>query len=124
MSIQSDIITALAGVADDKVYPAGEVPDDTEPPFVAYRRTLLEPVMTLQGYAGVSKSTFIFECWGQKTDSVSAKQASLTLADEVIAAIDADTTIRTKYREPVSGEEYEPDVLELMEPVQYSFFHA
>lgn len=123
MSIQADIVTALSGVADDKVYPAGEVPDDTEPPFVAYRRTLLDPVMTLQGYAGTSKSVFIFECWGQKTASVSAKQSSLTLADEVIDAIDA-SSILTKYREPVSGEEYEPEVLELMEPVQYAFWHT
>lgn len=124
MSIESDVVTALATVAGGNVFPVGEVAEGTLPPLVAYRCVRRNPIMTLQGYAGITQSIFVFECWGKKTDSKTAKQASLDLAADVVAALDAAVGISNKYREPVAGEEYDADVLELMEPVQYSLWHA
>lgn len=124
MSIESDLVTALAGVASGNVFPVGEVAEGTLPPFVAYRCAKRIPVQTLEGVTVIVQSIFIFECWGVKTSSKSAKKASLDLAADVIAALDADVTIANKFREPVSGEEYDDQVLELMEPVQYSLWHT
>lgn len=124
MSIESDIITATETVASGRVYPVGEVPEDAPLPLVTYRRSLHEPVMTLGGYEGTTHSVFVFECWGEKTDSASAKQSALTLATALIAAIEAAVPIVNKYREPVQGEDFEPATLEVMEPVQYSMWHV
>ena len=124
MSIQSDIITALAAVAGGRVYPTGEVPEDAPLPLVTYRRILHAPIMTLTGYEGTTNSVFVFECWGETTGTTSAKQVALDTAAAVVAAIDAAAGLTRKYRTDVSGEDYDAETLETMEPVQYSFWHA
>lgn len=124
MSIQSDIVTALAAVAGGRVYPTGEVPEKAPLPLVTFRRTLHAPIMTLGGYEGTTNSVFVFECWGETTAIVSAKQSSLDLATAVIAAIEAAAGLVNKYRIDVSGEDFDPETLETMEPVGYSFWHA
>jgi hypothetical protein len=123
VTIESEIVFALDAVADGNVYPAGEVDESIEPPFVAYFCARREPTSTLEGVVVITKSTFIFECWGKKTDATTAKQASLDLAAEVQAALDA-STIQNRVRETVVGEEYDDAVLALMEPVQYAFWHS
>ena len=123
MSIHSDIVTALAAIAGGRVYPDA-APENLAPPLVIYRRVGYEPLMTLQGYANLAKSTFVFECWAAPTATVTAKAAALTLAGQVQAAIDAASGLASKWREPVSGDEYDIETLELMEPVQYSFWHS
>jgi hypothetical protein len=117
MTIQTDIITALASVASGKVYPEA-APEDVAVPLVIYRRIAHEPLMTLQGYSGSTRSSFVFECWA------TTKQGALTLAASVITAIDAASPLTTKYRENVSGEDYESQYDQFVEPVQYSFWHA
>lgn len=124
MSIQSDIVTALASVVGGRVYPAGEVPEKVPLPLVTFRRTLHAPIMTLTGYEGTTNSVFVFECWGETTATASAKQAALTTAAAVIAAIDGAAGLPLKYRTEVTGEDYDPETLETMEPVSYSFWHA
>lgn len=124
MSIQSDIYTALAAVAGGRVFPAGEVPEGVPLPLVTYRRTLHAPIMTLGGYEGTTNSIFVFECWGETTATASAKQSALDVAAAVIAAIEAAAGLVRKYRTDVSGEDYDPETLETMEPVSYSFWHA
>ena len=123
MTIHSDIVTALAGVASGKVYPDA-APEGVEPPLVLYRRVSYDPLMTLQGYAGLAQSTFLFECWGKPTTLITAKASALALAASVQAAIDASTVLTSRFRVPVTGEEYDVNTMELMEPVQYSFWHA
>jgi len=123
MTIHSDIVTALAGVASGQVYPDA-APENVEPPLVIYRRLAYDPLMTLQGYAGQARSTFLFECWGKPTSSITAKASALALAASVQSAIDGAAGLTIKYREPVSGDQYEVETLELMEPVQYSFWHS
>lgn len=123
MSIESDIVTALSGV---QMYPVGEIPEDAMPPLVAYRRTLRETVNAMEGPYGLVHSEFTFECWGEKTDSVSAKAASLTLAAQVRSQMEASATLKANYRFeiPTPGDLYEAEVLEIMEPVSYSFHHT
>ncbi len=117
MSIQSDVITALAGVASDRVYPEA-APQDAVLPIVIYKRAHFEPLMTLTGYAGTTKSTFVFECWG------TTKAEALSIADSVTAAIDAAAGITIKFREPIGGENYESQSDQYVEPVSYSFWHS
>lgn len=117
MSIQSDIVTALAGVAGGRVYPQA-APQDAALPFVVYRRVAYEPVNLLGGRADNARSTFTFECWGATLD------AALTTAAAVVAAIEAAAALATRYRVDAPGDEYEPAVDVFMEAVGYSFWHA
>ncbi len=80
--------------------------------------------MTLQGPTGEGNSVFVFECWGAKSFTTTAKATALSLARDVRNAIDGANTLPTSFRLPHSGEEFEPELLEIMEPVQYSFWHA
>lgn len=126
MTIESDIVTACAGIT--KFYPAGEVPENTEPPLVTYRRTFYEsPQLLGGGGCGLAHSEFTFECWGAKTEGVtSAKSASITLATSLRSALDASATLTAASRFEISnsGDKFEPELLEVMEPVFYSFWHA
>jgi len=116
VSIQSEIITALASVAGARVYP-DLAPQDAALPLVIYKRTAYEPLMKLDGYASLTKSTFMFECWA------TTKAGSLTLAGQVQTAIEA-SVIAVKFREPSTGDEYEVQVDQFVEPIAYSFWHA
>lgn len=114
MSLQSEIITALDGIASGKVYPQA-APADVDVPFVIYRVSSKTPVNLLSGDAGIENSTVIFECYGDKyTDS-------LTLAGEVRTAIEASDL--TQYRVSSPGEDYIEPVDEFMEPVFYGFWY-
>lgn len=122
MSIQADIMTALANVADGRVYPES-APEGMDPPYVIMRRIVYDPIMTLNGRAAVAKSTYIFECWGQKSKESTAKAASLATALDVRAAIEASATGLQPFFEAVSGEDFVPQTLEMMEPLTVSFWH-
>ncbi len=120
MTIYSDIVTALSAVAGGRVYPADDVPEGTgaAQSYVVFRNLAMEPLMTLQGYGGMTRSTFAFECWAPK------KAAAIQLASDVRAAIDAASAVPLKYREPCAPDEYQPLSDQFMELVQYSFWHA
>lgn len=124
MSIDTTIVTALAAVASGKVYPATGVPQGTVPPFVVYRRVARRELNTLMGVTGDVNSEYVFECWGKRTASANAKATSEALASDVRAAIEASAALTPKYPIDVSAEEYEPETLELMEPVSYGFWHT
>jgi len=125
VSIHSDIIEALeySDVASGNVFPDA-APETAVPPLVIYRRTVYEPIMTLQGPEGTIRSEFVFECWGTKSVSETAKASALALAASVRAAIESSADLWSKYEVPASGEMFEPATLEMMEPVIYSFWHA
>lgn len=124
MTIASDIVTALDGVALDtysnaKVFPQA-APEDVDLPLVIFKRLKYEPENTTQGYAGIARSTFVFECWGKTQD------AADDLAEAVNAAITADSTLQAQAAVMVDaeGEDYEPATDEYVTPVYWSFWHA
>lgn len=120
MSVHGDVcsVLVLANVAGGNVYPEFLPEEADVADYVIVRRVSLEPVNTLQGYGGITKSTMIMECWARD-----GKAAALAIADAVYAAIDASTALPIKIREPISGEQFEPAVMEVMEPVQYGIWH-
>ncbi len=119
MSIQSDIITALSGVAGDRIYPEA-APQDITLPMVIYVRNKRDPLMTLLGATGDVNSDVIFECYAK------SKAEALVLADDVRSAIDAakTSTLQIQYEMPVTTENYTPETMEYMEPVGFSFWHT
>lgn len=125
MTIQSDIATATAAVVSGRVYQEGEVPERTAYPLVTFRRTLENPIMTLEGYSGITISEFTFECWGDETNSATAKALAITTAAALTAAIEAaqTTVLPSQWRLPVSGEDYDPATLQIMQPVAFGFAH-
>jgi hypothetical protein len=124
MSIDTDIATALATVANGKCWP-DIAPEGSTPPFVVFRRRLFERVQVLQGAEGLQHSEYVFECVGKKTDTRRAKEDARVLAASVRSAIEAckTTTLRDQYEVPADGDEYEPEAMEVMEPVAFSFWH-
>jgi hypothetical protein len=124
VSILSSIKTALdvSGVTSivgaDGVY-SDAIPQDKTLPAVVLKRTLFDPVMTLQGPEGTANSVYVFECWA------STKSGAIALAGALGTAIEAAAGLSTKYRLPYDGDEqYEPTLDQFCEPVQYSFWHS
>lgn len=124
MSIESDIVTALASIASGRVYPSA--PPESAPvlPLVVFKRTAYRPLIKLTGPEGTANSEFTFECWGKQTASVTAKQSALTLASQVRTAIEAAAGLVNKYEIQPDAEKFDPEMLETMEPVSYSFWHS
>lgn len=129
MSIQSEIISALAGVAGDRVFP-DSTPESVPAPMVVVKRIGFEPLNVLTGTTGLAKSTFLFTCWGSRLDEPRKKGAK-TIALETAAAVrlavyggTSGSPFSTFFEEAVSGEDFEPETLEVMEPVSFSFWHS
>ncbi len=116
MSIETSIIEALAGIASNHVYPDA-APQDTPLPLVTYKTIDREPLNTLQGYAGITRSIIRFDCWAK------TKAEALSLAASVVAAIHAYAGIQNKYQESPGASDYEPAVDQFVEPVQFTFWH-
>lgn len=121
MSIQADITTALtagSGVASKQIA-TDAVPQDWRAPYVMFKRTHHEQVMTLLGPEGTENSIFDFVCVS------TTKQGAIDLAAATVTAIEAATALANKYRVPVSGQQdYETNDDEFIETVSYSFWHA
>lgn len=119
MSIHTDIVTALEGVVDDRVF-VEAAPQDIVLPMVIFLRRNRDPLQTLLGSTGDVNSEFVFECYAK------TKLEALDVADDVRAAIVAakDTVLPVQYELPVSSEDYEPEVMEYMEPVSFGFWHS
>lgn len=117
--IQGQVITVLklANVAAGKVFPTFEDVDETTTDYVIVRRPNNEPIMTMLGREGLIHSTFVFECWS------TSKASAMTIAAAVDAAIDADTTLPYSFPESPSGEDFAPEVMQVMEPRQFSIWH-
>jgi len=115
MSLQSDIVTALAAVASGKVYPQF-VPADVDPPFVVYRIINKDPLQTLSSGTVLINSQVEFDCFSE------TYSGALTLAAAVKAAVVASGL--TYYESTSPGENYEPEVDIFMEPIFYGFWHT
>lgn len=115
MSFQSDLVTALAGVAGGRVFP--NVADEGTPyPLVNYRILNKSPITTIDGKVHAIDYQVVFECWATNNDS------ALTTAEAVRTAIRASTLNYTPIEEP--GPDYEPQTDSHMEPVYYEFMHV
>lgn len=96
---------------------ANAVPEKTPMPYVVYRKLSTEPLMTLSGYAGMTKSVFVFDSWGETYAD------AMSTADAVRTAIEAAAGITIKFREPGDPDDYEPAIDSFVEPSLYSFWH-
>lgn len=113
MSLQSDIVTALAAVASGRVYPQ-IAPEGAAYPLVNYRIINKEPIVTIHGTVEATEYQVVFECWGATYSS------ALSTADAVRAAIVASSALDHSYI-PEPGEEYDVAGDSFMEPVYFSF---
>lgn len=118
MSLQSDIVTALAGIAGNRVYPDA-APADTDLPLVIYRVINKRPEAKLDSTVDLNNSIVAFESYAEDY------QGALTLAGQVDAAIQAITPTGTLmyYPEAAPGEDYIIPTDDYMEPVFYGFWH-
>jgi hypothetical protein len=119
MSLQSDLVTALAGVAGGQVYPDA-VPADIDKPYVVYRVKNESPLSRLNGTVDLIKFSVDFLCFENTYNE------SLTLAGAVRAAINAITPTATFMFFPTtsSGEDYVVPVDDYMVPVSFGFWHT
>lgn len=115
MSLQSDLITALAGVASGRVYPQ-IAPEGSAYPLVNYKVQNKQPVASIGGTTHATQSDVVFECWGNTYAS------ALATANAVRAAIEASTLTWYPIAEP--GDEYDATADSYMEPVYYGFMHT
>jgi hypothetical protein len=115
MSLQTDIVTALADVASGQIYPQFATAD-IDLPFVIYRILNKSPLGTLSDGTVEVNTIVEFDCYA---DSYSE---ALTLAESVKAAIGLSGL--TFYESTAPGESYEQDVDVFMEPVFFGFWHT
>lgn len=113
MSLQTDIMTALASLGTDKVWPQA-VPEDIDMPFVVYRVLNKRPETTLNDSEDAVNSVVVFESYADDY------QSALTLSGSVETAIQASSM--TYYRDVSPGEDYIPLIDGYMEPVFFGFW--
>lgn len=116
MTIEEDVITAMAAVASGRVYP-NEAPADAAYPLVIVRIIDAQPLMTLLGYAGHTKSVIDFESWAD------TRAAAVTTRLAVQAAIDAAFPTLGGVRESPDESGHDPEHEKFLEPCRYSFWH-
>lgn len=114
MSFQSDLYTALSGVAGGRVYPQ-TAPQETPLPLVVWRILNKTPNLRLGGPDGLTQYAVEFQCWAD--DHVEA----LDLADQVAVALGASAL--THYPDSSPGEDFEPAIDAFVEPVYFGFWH-
>ena len=115
MSLQSDIVTALAAVASGRVYPQ-IAPEGATYPLVNYRVINKTPLLSASNVTLATQYQVVFECWGATYAS------ALSTAAAVRSAIAATALNFYAIDEP--GEEYEAAADSFMEPVYFGFLHA
>lgn len=116
MSVHSDIATALSSVAGGRVYWELAPQEDAGDEYVVIREVGHLRETTLNGYAGLTLHTFMFDCW-----SVRDKLAALTVAGQVEAAME---TLTLAYPEEVGADDFITDPMELMVARKYSIWHV
>ena len=115
MSLQSDLVTALAGVASGRVYPQ-VAPADAALPFVIYRVLDKTPEDTMNHTGTLINTILAFESYADDY------LESLTVSASVVSAISSSGLDYYKTTSP--GENYEVLTDDYMEPVFYGFWHT
>ena len=119
MSVHGDLCQVLndAAVAPGGAHPEFLDQDSQATEYVIVRRVSTDPQMMLGGYSGITHDVFVFECWS------TSKARAIAITDNVVAAVEAQTTYPMRQREqPSANEDFTPDVMEVMEPVQFSIW--
>ena len=114
MSLQTDIMTALAGIGADKVWPEA-VPEDIDTPFVVYRIMSQDPEVTLDDSLDLNRYAVAFECYADDY------QGALTLAGQVATAMSASTLVQ--YKDTSPGDDYIPLLDGYMAPLFFGIWH-
>ena len=112
MSLETDVVAALSGVASGRVYPI-VAPEKAPKPFVVYKARSL-PISDLSGAILAHTLDVTFECWGETNAS------ALTTAGAVQAAIVASALHAIPTEAPEDG--YDPEVDEYVRPVSFQFW--
>lgn len=115
MSIQTDIMAALATLGPNKVWPQA-VPEEIAPPFVVYRALSKEPVGSLDNSQMLARFIVAFECYADDF------AGALSLAAQVDTLMMASGM--NVYRETMPGEDYIPLTDGFMEPVFVGIWHT
>lgn len=111
-------VLKLANVAAGKVFPTFDDVDDQSTEYVIVTRSTYEPIGTLIAQTGMIRSVMVMQCWARQ------KARAMEIAKDAANAMEADNTLPIKVQEqPADSEDFTPDVMELMEPVQYSIWH-
>lgn len=112
MSLESDVVTALAGVAGGRVYPLA-APEKAAKPFVVYKPQA-NPLVLLNGSIAAHRTLMVFECWGETFAS------AMSTAAAVQSALAASSLRGVAVDPPEDG--YDPQVDEYVRPVAYNFW--
>jgi hypothetical protein len=112
MSVESDLVTALAAVAGGRVYPLA-APEKAAKPLVIYKPQA-NPLVLLNGSIAAQRTLVVFECWGESFAS------AMSTATAVQAAIAASALRGVAVEAPEDG--YDPQVDEYVRPVAYQFW--
>jgi len=115
MGIQAEIVTALASVAGGRVYPQ-VAPQSAAKPFVVYRMTGSDPLMTIDSVVHITRYSFVFDCWA------GTAQSALDIAASLRTALEIDSLKWVRDPAPENG--YSPESDEYVESVAYSFWQV
>lgn len=123
MSIESDIVAALAadatfnGLVGSRVY-ADWAPQDVATPYVVFFCLANTPVGSLAGDSGQDNPLWQFSCWGDTVDA--ANQVAAALVAAMAAATASGAAFRAVRRNgPYSGP-VEPEVRMFHRIVEFS----
>lgn len=114
MSIETDLVKLLRDAGLSAFLQA--VPADVARPFTVVRTDASEPLNTLGGYGGITRTDFVFDCWAD------TPAAAIEQRDGVTAAI-RDSALN--YSQLPSGDNvYEDRVDQFLESCSFSIWHA
>lgn len=114
MSIETDLVKLLRDAGLSTFLQA--VPADVARPFTVVRTAESEPLNTLIGYGGITRTDFVFDCWAD------TPAAAIEQRDDVIAAIRESTLNHSQL--PSGDNVYEDRVDQFLETCAFSVWHA
>lgn len=111
MSIESDIVAALTGVAGGRIYPLA-APEKAVKPFVIYKPQSM-PIVAMDGAILGQQAMIVFEAWGESYAS------ALSTANAIQPALVAAGIHGDMIDPPEDG--YDPQVDEYVRPMAMIF---
>src|SRR5688572_10556499 len=116
MTIRDDIIAAMKTAGADAFY--HEAPQHATQPFIVFKQAESEPLNTLDGYAGITRTAFVFDAWAQTPEEAEA------LRDLAVTTILANTGSLANHASLPAGENAkDTDTNSYMETCSFSIWH-
>lgn len=113
MSIETDLAKLLRDAGVQAFLQS--VPQDVARPFTVIRTADSEPLMTLDGYAGITRTDFVFDSWADSaTDAISQRNA-------VLAAIRGSNLNQSQL--PSGDNAFDDRAAEYLEACAFSIWH-